>query len=146
MGNRILGGIPRPQKISLLTVALATTLLASSSASAANPTCPTCFVATSAAAPVASSANSLGINVAAVLKSSGWGSQPTSPLQFTSPEAGPVANWNGTGELPGAFQRPWELAPNTNFDPSFRSSFWTPETGPIETPWAPWNWSRQTWI
>lgn len=82
-----------------------------------------------------SDAQRMGINVAGLL------SRPA-PVQYTFPTLSPQNSkeklWDGTGEIPNAFQRPWSM-PATNFDPSFITPFYSDATGVLNTASAPWN-------
>lgn len=124
-------------------------VLASAGASvaqAANINCATCALqmrVNSQQQPLSpavgdqNSANvNLGINVAGLL------TRPAA-LQFTQPALPAGTNketqfWNGQGELPNAFVRPWDF-PKTNFDPSFITDYYTTQQGPINSANAPWN-------
>ena len=46
--------------------------------------------------------------------------------------------WDGSGPIPGAFKRGFEWAP-TDFNPSFKTDFYTSEAGVVNTAAAPWN-------
>lgn len=46
--------------------------------------------------------------------------------------------WDGSGPIPGAFKRGFEWAP-TDFNPSFKTDFYTSEGGLVNTAAAPWN-------
>jgi hypothetical protein len=72
-------------------------------------------------------------------------SKTASPIQFWQPMSRPQLPpgaqgwWDGQGELPGGFQRPWEF-PKTSFDPAFMTSYYTTEKGPIlQGQGAPWG-------
>jgi hypothetical protein len=64
-----------------------------------------------------------------------------SPIQF--PTAPSLKNnsaplWNGQGPLPGAWVDPWTFG-KTDFDPSFKTSYWSEQSGPLNVPGAPWR-------
>lgn len=87
----------------------------------------------------------LGWNVANIVNRPSFSDQP-SPLQFVG--QGNVSElssgqkwWDGQGELINGFKRPWEL-PQTNYDPSFVTPYYTSQKGPIQGPWAPWSYSQ----
>lgn len=46
--------------------------------------------------------------------------------------------WDGQGDLPNAFRRPWVL-PESRFDPSFRTAYWSEATGFEDVAGAPWR-------
>ena len=46
--------------------------------------------------------------------------------------------WDGSSPIPGAFKRGFEWAP-TDFNPSFKTDFYTSEGGLVNTAAAPWN-------
>lgn len=79
----------------------------------------------------ASDAQRMGINVAGLLN------RPA-PVQYRLPQLSKEKLWDGTGEIPNAFQRPWSM-PATNFDPSFITPFYSEATGVLNTASAPWN-------
>lgn len=85
---------------------------------------------------------SLGWNAAAILNHP-LALERSSPLEFVGQGKVPELSsgqswWNGQGDLPNGFQRPWEF-PKTNFDPSFITPYYNPQKGPMDVPWAPWN-------
>jgi|GEM_PF-5592659 len=86
-----------------------------------------------------------GWNVASIVNRPIF-SEQSSPLQFVG--QGNVSElppgqkwWDGQGDLINGFKRPWDL-PQTNYDPSFVTSYYTPQRGPIQSSWAPWNYSQ----
>lgn len=90
---------------------------------------------------------SSALNVASVLQASGQvsrqsvglGNERRSPIQYGLPELLTAEEtWNGQGDLPGAFKRPWSFGPS-HFDPSFVTPYYTEQTGPIDHPMAPWR-------
>lgn len=83
-----------------------------------------------------------GWNVASIVNHPTWVEKP-SPLEFIGQGKIPElpsgqAWWDGQGDLPNAFQRPWEF-PKSNFDPSFITPYYSPVKGPLNVSWAPWN-------
>ncbi|MEK6707014.1 MAG: hypothetical protein AABZ06_14645 [Bdellovibrionota bacterium] len=69
----------------------------------------------------------LGKNVAAILNHPSALNFPKASMLKTS-----EINWDGVSDLPGGLKK-------EDFDPSFRTSYWSESTGPINTPSAPWN-------
>jgi hypothetical protein len=72
----------------------------------------------------------------------GLESQAHSLLGFASADAqqdrtGFTPNWS-RGDLPGSFKAPWHN-PETSFDPSFRTPYWSMTDGFTNSPLAPWN-------
>lgn len=66
-----------------------------------------------------------------------WTSMTDYASQMKLP-AGSKSWWNGQGELPGGFVRPWSF-PKSNFDPSFITPYYTTSQGPLNIQTAPWN-------
>lgn len=109
--------------------------------------CPTCMTMASmplVQSPVAGVGNDLTRNVSGILAMAGDRRLMGSALQFSSfnPAHPSVAqmqasmpgfvatNWDGTGELPGAFHRPWELSSASNFTPKFILPQWVTQMTP----------------
>ena len=70
---------------------------------------------------------SLGKNVVGILNHSSALNFPKASMLKPS-----EINWDGVSDLPGSLKK-------EDFDPSFRTSYWSESTGPIDTSSAPWN-------
>ena len=99
--------------------------------------CPTCKLSASSISSLSLSTDRLNKYLTPVLQQA---NQPA-VVTFTNPNLASFnVNWNGMGELPGAFQRPWELEHSSNYDPSFVTPYWNSTDGVIwNSPMAPWN-------
>jgi hypothetical protein len=97
---------------------------------------------------VLGNARDAGTSALGIASSGDLGGNAVSPIQFWQRTAQPQLPegtqgwWNGQGELPGGFQRPWEF-PKTDFDPSFKTSYYTTERGFYGAPDG--LWQKTSW-
>src|SRR5947209_6228920 len=110
-------------------------------ASAANVNCVACALAArqnSVQSTLGQNTSTLGLGIDITnFFSPSHLANSASPIQYTLPPNTLLSKtssdkpiWDGVGELPNAFVRPWEM-PKTNFDPSFITPFYTEATGPV---------------